>query len=266
MLNLLKRFGFQGKKETQETLPAPTKVLTTDIHSHLLAGIDDGAKTWDDSLALILKLQKAGYKRLVTTPHIMSDFYRNTPEIISEKLAELKKRLQDAQIDIAIEAAAEYYADEGFMRKVERGEHLLTFGNKYILIETGFQDKPKYLKQAIFDLQTSGYKPIFAHPERYQYLYDDFKTIEELHELGVLLQINLNSIAGYYGQHAQAFAEKLISKGMVHWAGSDCHHHRHADSIAVAQKSKFYTKLLSLPLLNFELGEQWAEWATQNEK
>jgi protein-tyrosine phosphatase len=256
MLKFFRNLGFPRKKETQEALPAPTQVLTIDIHSHLLAGIDDGAKNWDESLALIRKLQIAGYKHFITTPHIMSDFYQNTPEIITEKLAELKEILKENQIDITIEAAAEYYADEGFMRKIEKGEQLLTFGNKYILFETGFQDKPRYLKQAIFDLQTSGYKPVFAHPERYHYLYEDFKTIEELYEIGVLLQINLNSLAGYYGKSAQTFAEKLISRGMVHWAGSDCHHHRHADSIAVAQKSKFYPKLLSLPLLNFELGKE----------
>lgn len=251
MLNFLKNLGFQSKKDSQETLP--THTLTTDIHSHLLAGIDDGAKNLEESLTLIKKLQMAGYTRFVTTPHIMSDFYRNTPEIIREKLAELQQYLQANEVNVQIEAAAEYYADEGFMHKVERGDELLTFGNQYILIETGFQDKPRYLKQAIFDLQTSGYKPVFAHPERYQYLYEDFKIVEELYELGVLLQINLNSIAGYYGKAAQLLAEKLITKNMVHWVGSDCHHQRHADSISQAQKSKFYPKLLSLPLLNFEL-------------
>jgi protein-tyrosine phosphatase len=253
MLNLLKRFGFGTQKETETKIPQPTRTLTTDIHSHLLAGIDDGAKTLEDSLALIRKLQDAGYTRFVTTPHIMSDFYRNTPEIITEKLAELRQYLKDNQVEVTIEAAAEYYADDWFMRMVSHGDKLLTFGDNYILIETGFQDKPKYLKQAIFDLKTSGYKPVFAHPERYQYLYNDFKTLEELYELGVLLQINLNSIAGYYGKTAQIFAEKLIAKGMVHWVGSDCHHHRHADSIPLAQKSKYYNQLLALPLLNFEL-------------
>jgi tyrosine-protein phosphatase YwqE len=255
MLNLLKSLGFGTKKEAQTTPALPTQILTTDIHSHLLAGIDDGAKTLEDSLALILKLKEAGYKRFVTTPHIMSDFYKNTPEIIREKLAELRQYLQENQVDIEIEAAAEYYADEWFMHKILKGDELLTFGNNYILIETGFQDKPRYLKQAIFDLQTSGYKPIFAHPERYQYLYNDFKTLEELYELGVLLQINLNSLSGYYGKAAQAFAEQMISKGMVHWVGSDCHHHRHADAIPLSQKSKFYNQLLALPLLNFELFE-----------
>ncbi len=253
MLNFLKNLGFKAQKEVVPTLQTPTRVLTTDIHSHLLAGIDDGAKTLEESLALIKTLQKAGYTRFVTTPHIMSDFYKNTPEIINQKLSELREYLQTQEVEVQIEAAAEYYADEWFMRKVEKGEPLLTFGERYILIETGFQDKPKYLKQAIFDLQTSGYKPVFAHPERYQYLYNDFKAIEELYERGVLLQINLNSLAGYYGKTAQAFAEKLISRGMVHWAGSDCHHTRHAQTIADAQKSKFYPQLLALPLLNFEL-------------
>ena len=253
MLKLLKTLGFGTKSGAESATAQPTRKLTTDIHSHLLAGIDDGAKTLQDSLALIIKLREAGYTHFVTTPHIMSDFYKNTPEIIREKLAELKEFLRVSQINVTIEAAAEYYADEWFMRKIEKGEELLTFGNNYILIETGFQDKPKYLKQAIFDLQTSGYKPIFAHPERYQYLYNDFKTLEELHELGVLLQINLNSLGGYYGKAAQAFAEKMITKGMVHWAGSDCHHQRHSDAIPLAQRSKFYNKLLELPLLNFEL-------------
>jgi len=253
MLQLLKKWNLGAKKEKEPSPQTPTQTLTTDIHSHLLAGIDDGAKNLDESTILIQKLMKAGYERFVTTPHIMSDFYKNTPEIIGEKLAELRLHLQEKEIEVTIEAAAEYYADEWFMRQIEQGKPLLTFGENYILMETGFQDKPKYLKQAIFDLQTSGYKPIFAHPERYQYLYNDFKTLEELHEKGVLLQINLNSLAGYYGKAAQGLAEKLISRGMVHWVGSDCHHDRHANTISLAQKSKYYPALLALPLLNFEL-------------
>ena len=250
MFNFFKK---NTQKQDKEIDISPIKTLTTDIHSHLLAGIDDGAKTLEDSLALIKHLQILGYNYLVTTPHIMSDFYKNTPEIIYAKLAELRQYLKENQTDITIEVAAEYYADEIFMRKVEKGEQLLSFGNNYLLFETGFQDKPRYLMQAIFDLQTAGYKPIFAHPERYQYLYEDFKTLEEMNEKGILLQININSLAGYYGKSAQMQAEKMIARGIVHWAGTDCHHTRHAETLYRAKKTKMYAKLMELPLLNFNL-------------
>jgi protein-tyrosine phosphatase len=227
--------------------------LFVDMHSHLLAGIDDGSKSLDESVELISRLKNFGYKKIVTTPHIMSDLYRNTPEIILESLTVLKGRLAQENIDIEIEAAAEYYLDEWFIEKLNTGERLLTFGGNYVLFETSFMNEPAQLHQAIFLMRTSGYIPVLAHPERYLYLYHDFEAFKKIYDMDVLFQINLNSLAGYYSKAAKQFAEKLIDHNMVDFVGTDCHGARHLDVLKEVKDSSYYKKLVDSNILNNSL-------------
>ncbi|OJJ20930.1 capsular biosynthesis protein [marine bacterium AO1-C] len=230
-----------------------TSFIHTDIHSHLLPGIDDGAKTYEESILLIQRFVALGYKKIITTPHIMSDFYRNTPEIIHSKLQKLRNKIKEQNLDIEIDAAAEYYMDDWFINQVNIKKPFLTFGDRFLLIETSFMSKPNQFFDAIFKLQTQGYKPILAHPERYTYLQSDFSLAEKIHQKKIFLQINLNSLDGYYGKAAQKTAEKLIDKKMIHFVGSDCHGKRHLDSLHKVQKKKYYLKLKNLSLINNEL-------------
>lgn len=227
--------------------------IHTDIHSHLLAGIDDGSQSLTESAELIKQFKNLGYQKLITTPHIMSDFYLNTPAIIAEKLADLQFFLQKMNIEITIEAAAEYYLDEIFIRKIENNHALLTFGKNYLLFETGFANQPTQLMQTIFLLQSQSYKPVFAHPERYIYLQKDFDLLREIYSKGVYLQINLSSLLGYYGKSAKELAEKMIDKKMVAFVGSDCHAMRHLEAIEKVQNLKYFRKLANLNILNNQL-------------
>src|SRR5438046_2567733 len=121
-----------GKEKLAESSDFST--IATDMHSHLIPGIDDGAKTLEDSIALIRQLHCAGFTKLITTPHIMSDYYKNTPAIINEGLENVRAALLVEKIPVQIDAAAEYYIDDGFMHKLEN-ERLLTFGDNYLLVE-----------------------------------------------------------------------------------------------------------------------------------
>ena len=141
--------------------------LTTDIHSHLLPGIDDGVETYDEALEVVEGFIDLGFERLITTPHIMQDYYRNEPDHIRELAAILQSKIYDRGWDISIDAAAEYYLDEGLMTKLEDGDEILTFGGKYLLFETSFINKPIYLEQFIFNALSQGMVPVMAHPERY---------------------------------------------------------------------------------------------------
>lgn len=236
MFSFLKRSGSSG-------LP-----LTTDVHSHLLAGIDDGVQTVEEAVAVIRVFQEFGYRKLITTPHVMQDYYRNTPEIIASRLAELRKVLAERRVDIEVEAAAEYYLDETMIARVENKEPFLTFGQRLLLFETNMINEPYQLKEFIFQISMQGYKPVLAHPERYAYM--TLEKAEDLRDRGVLLQINLPSIAGYYSRPVQRLAHQLIDRGWVDLLGSDCHNRQHADIIPVVQKNKYYQKALALPLLN----------------
>lgn len=239
LLNLIRNTIFRSP----EVLETSLDWLKVDIHSHLLPGIDDGCKTLEESAQIIRQMQDLGYESFITTPHIMGDFYRNTPQIIRAKLQELKMYLAQKNINVNIEAAAEYYLDEWFTRLIENEEELLTFGDNYILFETGFNNRPRQLQEVVFALQSRGYKPVFAHPERYHYLYQDFETLQTLYEQGVLLQANLNSFVGYYGKDAKMLAERLLEANMLSFLGSDCHGSRHLDALEHLSKSKCYEKL-----------------------
>jgi protein-tyrosine phosphatase len=233
------------KKNVNTTSP-----FQVDVHSHLLPGLDDGVKSFEESLEVIRYFRQLGYNKLITTPHIMQDVYKNTPSLVIEKLHELNAYLADKNTGIEIQAAAEYYLDETLIHTLETNEPVLTFGKNYLLFETNFLNDPFNLKEFIFLATTKGYKPVLAHPERYAYLFKDFGKIEDLLNRGVLFQINISSITGYYSKQAQTMAYHLIDRGWVHLLGSDCHHITHAVLIKKAYQNKYFQKALALPLLN----------------
>ncbi len=161
--------------------------------------------------------------------------------------------MNDKNIVISLSAAAEYYLDEALFKMIETDQPMLTFGQKYLLFETNFITEPFNLKEFIFLATTRGYKLVLAHPERYLYLQNNFLKVQDLLDRGVLLQLNINSITGYYSKPVQKMAFKLIDKGWIHWLGSDCHHLQHAKLMTEAKRSRYFRKVLTLPLLNNSL-------------
>lgn len=227
--------------------------VRVDIHSHLLPGLDDGVENFEDSLIIIQAFERMGYQKMITTPHIMSDFYKNSRETILPVLKELKEFLV-GKTTIQIEAAAEYYLDETFIDLLNNGkEGLLTIGNDHVLFETSFMAEPVYLKEAIFKIQSLGLKPILAHPERYQYLHNDWELATDLFERGTLFQLNLNSLLGYYSIPVKRMAAKLIQSKMVHFFGSDCHHPNQIEVFEKSLRAPLFNELALLELQNNKL-------------
>jgi tyrosine-protein phosphatase YwqE len=233
--------------------PADLSVLKVDMHSHLVPGIDDGAATPKDSLEMLERFAALGYKKVVTTPHIMSDFYRNSSDTVRKGRDLLSELAFQKGIEIEIEVAAEYYLDEYFEDLLIKRD-LLTFGNNHLLFELAFMQAPNMLKNVVFELQMAGYKPVLAHPERYPYWHTEFEKYQEFIEKDVLLQLNINSLTGTYGPQVKKVAEKLIDSGMVQLLGSDCHHIGHLDLMETARRLPHLHKLLeSGNLLNATL-------------
>jgi protein-tyrosine phosphatase len=201
--------------------------LHTDIHSHLLPGIDDGSPDITTSLELKKGLEDLGYSRFVTTPHIMSDMYRNTPATIGAALELLKQQPAGAPIN----AAAEYFMDDYFDRLLENKEPLLTVWENKVLVEFSFVSPPINFKEKLFNLQINGYQPILAHPERYTFFASSKKIFDELKSIGCLFQVNILSFAGYYGKVQQELAHYLVSKKYIDFLGTDLHHQRHLDGL-----------------------------------
>ena len=225
-------FGFLKRKKKHILLTEPLDLgfLNTDIHSHLIPGIDDGAKNMEESIALIEQMSKLGYKKLITTPHIMNDYYKNTPENILSGLELVRKEIANRGIDIQIDAAAEYMLDDGFETKMKAGD-LLTFGNKYILLEMSYMTEYPRLAEVLFGLQTDGYKVVLAHPERYTYWHHDFEKYINLKDRGVFLQLNINSLTGWYSYGSKVIANKLINSNMVDFLGSDLHNDKYLEEL-----------------------------------
>lgn len=232
---------------------ADFSAVSADMHSHLIPGIDDGAKTLEDAVALARRMHELGYKKLITTPHIQQEFYKNTPEIILSGLEKLRAALKAENIPVEIEAAAEYLLDDGFEEKAALGE-LLSFSGKHILVELSYFNPHPNLKTFVFNLQVDGYKVILAHPERYTYWFNDFSKYEDLKDRGVFFQLNTVSLANYYPEPVKKFAEKLIEKGMIDFIGSDMHNMRYMEAMEKSLKEKALSKLIaSGKLLNENL-------------
>ena len=212
--------------------------ITVDLHSHLLPGIDDGVRTIEESVAIIKKFQLLGYTKLITTPHILSDLYPNNKKIIIQKLHEVQRELHKENIDIDIEASAEYYVDMEFLKLIENDE-LLPFMGNYILFETAYNSKPMILEQVIYTLQDKGYIPVLAHPERYRYLHKDIELYKALKAQGVLFQVNIKSLENRSKPNYK-IALKLINLGLVDFVGSDVHKMKDMIKLEKTLKSTAY--------------------------
>ncbi len=217
-------FNFFKKKST--TIHSDFSTLGTDLHSHLLPGIDDGAPDLETSMLLIKGLANLGYKQLITTPHIMADLYPNTRDIILKKRDEVLQAIENESIELdKFDAAAEYFIDEHFV-KLLKNEPLLTLPGNHVLVEMSFHRPYPELHAVIFDLQMKGYHPVLAHPERYPYLHST-EDYQKLKEMGCKLQLNLLSLVGYYGRTIQSAARKIVENDLVDFLGTDLHHERH---------------------------------------
>jgi protein-tyrosine phosphatase len=227
--------------------------IEVDMHSHVLPGLDDGADSLEKSLEMVAAFLRLGYRKLILTPHIMGDFYKNNPRNIQEKLSLLKQAVQEKGWEIDLACAAEYYLDEWFLEKVNGPEPLLSFGDQYVLFETSYINEALNFKEAVFALQSAGYKPVLAHPERYTYLHDRFEELVKMRTSGVLFQLNLLSLSGYYSERARRVAEKLVDQKLVDFVGTDAHHVRHLQGLTKTAASPYFKKVLDLPLQNYHL-------------
>jgi len=240
-------------KKQPQLNPIDLSIVKTDLHSHLIPGIDDGSKSLEESLEMLKRFAELGYQKVITTPHIMSDFYKNTPEIILGGLEKVKQGIKNEGINIEIEAAAEYYLDF-HLEELIKAKDILTFGNNHVLFELSFSNEPPRVKETIFSFQTEGYKPIMAHVERYPFYFNQFDKINDFKSRGCLIQLNINSLSGQYGPQVKKMAEEMIDKNMVDVIGSDCHHIGHLELLNSVRRNPHLHKVINQPnLLNKSL-------------
>ncbi len=214
--------------------------LVVELHNHVLPQLDDGARTLTESIQMLLFWAEMGYQKVITTPH-HSSYFPTTHEAIEARLAQVRYQAQEQEIPILLTAAVEYLLEEELMQE---GIKLRTFGpRRYILLELGFAAIPLGWEQAFFRLQQQGYVIVLAHPERYPYA--NRALLQKWYDQGLFLQINLLSLAGYYGRAERERAEYLLEKGWVHLVGSDAHRSEHLPHLREALKKPILRKRLS---------------------
>jgi len=227
---------FNNFKKTDPKVP---DFYTTDLHSHLIPGIDDGSKSMEQSIEMIKSLKNLGFKKLITTPHIMSHRFPNDRDIILNGLEELQVELQKQNIDMPIQAASEYFFDEHFIELIRKKE-LLTFGDNHILFELSYTTPVYGIEQTIYELLKAGYKPILAHPERYAYFAASPEKYHKIKEAGLLFQINVNSTDAFYGKKTKVAVKYLIDNGLVDFVGSDTHRPNYVEALEKSINSKIF--------------------------
>lgn len=232
-----------GKKKA--ALPAADlSILGVDVHSHLIPGIDDGAQTIEDSIELLQSFIQLGYKKVITTPHVMSDFYKNTPEIILSGLEKVRAAIKEQGLAIEIDATAEYNLDADFEPLIQQ-KKLLTFGDNYVLFELPFFQEPPMLNDIIWKLKSQGYQPVLAHAERYNFWHKSYDKIEEIRDRGVAIQLNINSLTGHYGPDVKKVGEWMVDQNLVDLVGSDCHNMNHIGLLNQARHLPYVHKIIA---------------------
>ena len=220
---------FSRSKSSQEI--QGYKLLKADMHSHLIPGIDDGAPDMSTSLELIKGMMDLGYSKLITTPHILWDMYKNSREKILENLVLLQAAVANEGLKVEIHAAAEYFLDDHVEGLIKNNEPLLTIRGNMVLVEFSLAYPSNSLKAILFELQMQGYQPVIAHPERYIYLQSNKEFYEELKDIGCLFQLNILALAGHYGRGVTELAHYLIKKEYYDLVGTDLHHRGHIEAL-----------------------------------
>ncbi len=214
---------FSRKRQNHIGFETPTMRLETDIHSHILPGIDDGAQTIEESIMMVESFIKQGYSKIITSPHIHATRYRNTISSIQIAYEQLQDAMLARNLSLKIEYTAEYHFDQELLSLIKKNE-IIPFGqDNYVLIEFSFFMPPVGVDRVFKMLAEKGYQPVVAHPERYEYWYGNPGMFEKLRDIGFLFQANIHAAAGFYGSVPQRIFTMLAKNGWIDFLGSDAH-------------------------------------------
>lgn len=230
-------FNFFRKKKEDVKL-----FYHTDVHCHILPGVDHGAKNIQNGIELLKANMDMGIDRVILTSHVTSETFENTPETLQTAFETFKEAVKEAGLDVEMHLSAEYRMDDYWQKEYAAG-HIIPMPGNYILLENSFVQELIGSDQMMFDLMCKGYKPILAHPERYPYWAHNRERYEKMHNTNLKFQINILSFTGYFGSSARDTANWLVKNGMVDMLGSDMHNLEHAEIIKDFLRSKEWRKI-----------------------
>ena len=203
--------------------------LRTDVHSHILPGVDDGSGEFSESAAILTALRKAGVERNILTPHVSGGIFPNTASDLRKRFADFKTALPpDFSAEETLHLGSEYMIDEFF----DEQKDLLYFNNRHILVEMSYGVRSLNLLETVFRLVQDGFTPVLAHPERYVFYFGGKKgpkgagELEQLQEMGCKFQLNIQSLSGAYGPESLANLKYFLDHGWYSFIATDIHARR----------------------------------------
>jgi len=204
-----------------------------DLHCHYVPGIDDGASSAEDGVAMLRGLHSLGFTRVLATPHTRPGMFDNTASSITAAFEQFKSNLPTDTPLPELSLSSEHYFDEVVFQRLLTGQGLPYPGGKAVLLEFYQIDFPPMIQHRLFDLRARGLLPVIAHPERYQCLWRSPQLLEKLVDLGSAALLDIAALVGKYGRKVQECAEVLLERGLYHAACSDAH--RPSDVAEVAR-------------------------------
>lgn len=194
-----------------------------DLHSHILPGVDDGAKTLDDALAIARMAEDDGIEVMACTPHFMPGMYDNEAKDIRARVRQLNAVLEREGFNLALVVGSDAHVRPDFVEKLRAGEILTLHDSRYVLVEPPHQVMPQRLEDLFFNISVSGYVPILTHPERLKWIETGYPVVESLARSGVWMQITAGSLSGRFGKRPQYWAQRMLSEGLVSILATDAH-------------------------------------------
>ncbi|MBR61379.1 MAG: tyrosine protein phosphatase [Dehalococcoidia bacterium] len=194
-----------------------------DIHAHILPQIDDGPRSRNESLAMIIEASRTGVKTLIATPHMKDVNEKTSVKHVESLLQLLKQDVKDLNLNITLKIGMENHLASDSPDMFATGKSLTINSTKFALIELPFFGYPNYVDDTLYQLIKNGIVPVLAHPERIELIQNNPAKLEAFLDKGMIAQITSGSLIGQFGQEVKSFTEMLVATGLVHVIGSDCH-------------------------------------------
>ena len=240
-------FLFRNNRRKRETPNPIFEVLGTDMHCHLVPGVDDGSKSTDETLACLQDMREVGFNKVICTPHFQFPRFPNEENDIKHLYDLLNKDVRKSTEIEGLElvgCGGEYRIDSGFNDRMEKNRFLLG-GGKYLLVELSLHQQIVGIEETLFNLQMKNYEIILAHPERYPYFSSQSSHYTRFKEMGIYFQVNILSMSGFYGELPRRKAYEMLDAGMVEFLGTDTHNTLYTQALMDATHDRKIEKYLA---------------------
>lgn len=194
-----------------------------EMHTHILPGFDDGARSKEESLEMVLQASEQGIKHIVATPHHGNGVYEAPRELVLQQVDEMNEFIGRHELQVTIHPGQEIRVNAGLIDEWENNELLTVANSKYILLELPHNHVPNYLISLLFEFTIRGLVPVIAHPERNKEIGERPELLEEWISQGALCQLTAHSLIGQFGRKVQRLSVQLLKRKMIHFVSSDAH-------------------------------------------